>query len=125
MFLSGEALLSSTVIQVLPFVDDECQFINAYGPAEITSAATCHKVNREKLLTMTTLPIGYPLLGYQIYLLDEYHQRVIPGKIGEMFIGGVGVFAGYYGRDDLTSQVLIEIDNELYYATVDLACLDV
>lgn len=123
--MSGEALLSSTVIQILPFVNKQCRVLNLYGPAEATFVATCHEVNREELSTTVTLPIGYPLLGYHIYLLDKYRQRVLPGQIGEVFIGGVGVFAGYYGRDDLTSQVLIEIDNELYYATGDLARLDV
>jgi acetyltransferase-like isoleucine patch superfamily enzyme len=38
---------------------------------------------------------------------------------------GVGVFAGYYGRADLTAQVLIDIDGEQCYATGDLARLDV
>ena len=38
---------------------------------------------------------------------------------------GVGVFAGYYGRIDLTAQVLIDIDGEQCYVTGDLARLDV
>jgi carbonic anhydrase/acetyltransferase-like protein (isoleucine patch superfamily) len=38
---------------------------------------------------------------------------------------GVGVFAGYYGRSDLTAQVLIDIDCEKCYKTGDLARLDV
>ena len=37
---------------------------------------------------------------------------------------GVGVFAGYYGRDDLTSQVLVDIDGVKCYATGDLGRLD-
>ena len=124
MFL-GEALLSSTIIQALPFVNEQCEFYNLYGPAEITFVGTCHKVNREELLTTSALPIGYALRGYSIYLLDEYHQPVLPDQIGEMFIGGVGVFAGYYGRDDLTAKVLVKINNELCYATGDLARLDI
>ncbi|CAF3326049.1 unnamed protein product, partial [Rotaria sp. Silwood2] len=73
---------------------------------------------------MTSLPIGRPMTGYRIYLLDEYRQPVIPSQLGEIVIGGVGVFAGYYGRADLTSQVLIDIDGEQCYATGDLARLD-
>jgi hypothetical protein len=42
-----------------------------------------------------------------------------------MLFIGVGVFAGYYGRADLTAQVLIDIDGEQCYATGDLARLDV
>ena len=122
--LGGEALLSSTINQILPFVSEQCQFFNQYGPAEITIVATSHEVNREELLSTMTIPIGNPLPGYCVYLLDEYQQSVVPGEVGEVFIGGVGVFAGYYGRDDLTSKVLIKINNELCYATGDLARLD-
>ncbi|CAF4856835.1 unnamed protein product [Rotaria sp. Silwood1] len=124
-YLGGETLLSSTIIQLLPFVDEQSRFFNLYGPAEITVVATCHEVRREELSTTVSLPIGYPLIGYCIYLLDEYRQPVVPGQLGEIIIGGVGVFAGYYGRADLTAQSLIDIDGEQCYATGDLARLDV
>ena len=39
-------------------------------------------------------------------------------------MGGVGVFAGYLGRDDLTEKALIEIDGEIYYRTGDLVRMD-
>ena len=38
---------------------------------------------------------------------------------------GVGVFAGYFGRDDLTAQVLIDINGEKCYRTGDFGRLDV
>ncbi|CAF4257600.1 unnamed protein product [Rotaria socialis] len=124
-YLGGEQLLSSTVRQFLPFVNEQCRILNSYGPAEITEAATFYEVRRDELSTITSQPIGRPMVGYRIYLLDEYRQPVIPGQQGEIVIGGVGVFAGYYGRADLTSQVLIDIDDEQCYITGDLARLDV
>ena len=39
-------------------------------------------------------------------------------------MGGVGVFAGYLGRDDLTEKALININGELFYRTGDLVTLD-
>ena len=42
-----------------------------------------------------------------------------------MIYEGVGVFAGYFGRDDLTAQVLIDIDGEKCYRTGDFGRLDV
>ena len=39
-------------------------------------------------------------------------------------MGGVGVFAGYLGRDDLTAKALVKIDNELFYRTGDLVRMD-
>jgi acetyltransferase-like isoleucine patch superfamily enzyme len=41
-----------------------------------------------------------------------------------MLFLGVGVFAGYYGRADLTAHVLIDIEGEQCYATGDFARLD-
>ena len=87
-FLGGEQLLSSTVRQCLAFVDEQCHILNSYGPAEITEAATCYEIRREDLSTIISLPIGRPLAGYRIYLLDEYRQPVVPGQEGEIIIGG-------------------------------------
>ena len=88
LYFSGETLFSSSIIQFLPFVHQQSRFYNLYGPAEITIVATCHEVRREELSTSISLPIGYPLIGYRIYLLDEYRQAVVPGQQGEIVIGG-------------------------------------
>lgn len=86
--ISGETLFSSSILALLPFVDEESRFFNLYGPAEATIVATCHEVRRDELSTSIALPIGRPLEGYHIYLLDEYQQPVVPGQLGEMVIGG-------------------------------------
>jgi non-ribosomal peptide synthetase component F len=100
-------LLSSSIIQFLPFVDEKCQFFNLYGPAEITIVATCHEVRREELSTIVSLPIGYPLVGYRIYLLDEYRQSVVPGQTGEIIIGGEA--STFYSE-----QKIISIVSDMY-----------
>ena len=46
-------------------------------------------------------------------IMDEFLQNVIINQEGELYVGGVGVFAGYLGRDDLTEKVLLEIDGEM------------
>ncbi|CAF4903355.1 unnamed protein product, partial [Rotaria sp. Silwood1] len=42
------------------------------------------------------------------------------GETGQLYVGGAGVFAGYLGRDDLTSQVLLSVDGNIFYKTGDL-----
>ena len=91
----GEALLSSTIVRLLPFADEQSRFINLYGPTETTVVATCHEVRREELSTTASFPIGHPLIGYRIYLLDEYRQPVIPGQPGEIVIGGQSSISYY------------------------------
>jgi hypothetical protein len=57
-------------------------------------------------------------------MLDRFLQNVIIDQEGELFVGGVGVFAGYLGRDDLTAKAFVEIDGELFYRTGDLVRMD-
>src|SRR5205085_11547665 len=45
-------------------------------------------------------------------------------KEGELLVGGIGVFAGYLRRDDLTAKALIDIDGEIFYRTGDLVRID-
>jgi acyl-CoA synthetase (AMP-forming)/AMP-acid ligase II len=39
-----------------------------------------------------------------MYVLDDRLEPVLPGQIGEVYIGGVGVGRGYLGRPDLTAD---------------------
>ncbi|CAF3805179.1 unnamed protein product [Rotaria sp. Silwood1] len=57
-------------------------------------------------------------------ILDEFSKSVFVGQEGELFLGGIGVFAGYLGRDDLTSKALVDIDGEMFYRTGDLVKMD-
>ncbi|CAF0940774.1 unnamed protein product [Adineta ricciae] len=95
---------------------------NTYGPAECTIDCTGHVVNITP--EIDGVSIGRPLPTYRAIVLDDMLQPVINGAEGELFIGGAGVFAGYLNRDDLTSSVLLSIDNEAYYRTGDLVRID-
>ncbi|CAF3720953.1 unnamed protein product, partial [Adineta steineri] len=99
-----------------------CRILNMYGTAETTIDCTFHFFNN----TMETesIPIGRPLSNYQNLILDQFSQKVFIDREGELFVGGVGVFVGYLGRDDLTAKALIEIDGELFYRTGDLVTID-
>ncbi|CAF1300762.1 unnamed protein product [Didymodactylos carnosus] len=119
---SGEALLSHVVSKWVPYLPSQCQMINFYGPTESTLVATYHRIISEDLATQS-ISIGRPLPNYQCYILDEHLQSVVIGKVGEIFIGGSGVFAGYLNRDNLTEQCLISLPGieEKCYRTGDLA----
>ena len=71
-----------------------------------------------------SIPMGVPLPNYRCLILDEFLQSVTIDQEGELFVGGVGVFAGYFGRNDLTMKALIEINGELFYRTGDLVRMD-
>ena len=44
--------------------------------------------------------------SYQCLILDKFSQSVVIDQEGELLMSGVGVFAGYLGRDDLTEKVI-------------------
>lgn len=95
---------------------------DTYGPAEVSIQCTSHLVDTSK--STIDIPIGKPLPNYICWLLDDYFQLVPINQKGEIFVGGVGVFAGYLGRDDLTARVLFDIDGQMFYRTGDLGRLD-
>ncbi|CAF4261686.1 unnamed protein product, partial [Rotaria sordida] len=103
-------------------VTSTCRVWNLYGPAEITIDCTSHVVD----ITSDTksIPIERALPNYQCLLLDSWLQCVGASQEGELYVGGVGVFAGYLGRDDLTARTLIMIDGEIFYRTGDLVRMD-
>ncbi|CAF1312241.1 unnamed protein product [Adineta steineri] len=99
-----------------------CIVWNLYGPAETTIISTFHRVD---LIPNTRIvSIGTPLCNYRCMIMNEYSQQSVIDQEGELFIGGVGIFAGYLGRDDLTAKALLEIDGQLFYRAGDLVKMD-
>ena len=55
-------------------------------------------------MTETRSLIGFPIPDLRLYLLDPQLQPVLPGTIGEIYVGGAGVARGYLHRPQLTSE---------------------
>ena len=73
---------------------------NLYGPTEATVYATGRQIFRDD----EKITVGRPLANYTAYVLDQYHRRLPVGAIGELFLGGIGVGAGYVNRPELTAD---------------------
>ncbi|WNG29291.1 amino acid adenylation domain-containing protein [Cystobacter fuscus] len=74
---------------------------NEYGPTEATIWSTVHRVEPTEL---GPVPIGRPIPGARVYVLDERLRLVPVGVPGELFVGGGGVARGYLGRPGPTSE---------------------
>src|SRR5690606_24585567 len=72
------------------------------------------------------IPIGKPLAGVSVHVLDRHGKRVErPGVPGELLICGPSLAEGYLGRPDLTAQRFVRgPDGERGYKTGDLGCFD-
>ena len=71
-------------------------------------------------------PIGRPLPGCQIVLLDVHREPVPRGATGELYVGGDCLSRGYRGRPELTVERFIQIPSDgdgglRFYRTGDLA----
>ncbi|CAF2829490.1 unnamed protein product [Rotaria sp. Silwood2] len=99
-----------------------CRIWHVYGPAETTIISTYHEVNF--MYQKSTIPLGRPISNYQCLICDMFDELVFIGQQGELLVGGIGVFMGYLGRDDLTTKALVTIGGTMYYRTGDLARMD-
>nr|WP_042178674.1 non-ribosomal peptide synthetase [Kibdelosporangium sp. MJ126-NF4]CTQ99022.1 Non-ribosomal peptide synthetase [Kibdelosporangium sp. MJ126-NF4] len=97
---SGEELtprLASDFRDRLPDVE----LHNLYGPAEAAIDVTAARVSTP---IQARIPIGPPVPGVELHVLDHRMRAVPVGVPGELFIGGVQVARGYVGRPGMTAQ---------------------
>jgi amino acid adenylation domain-containing protein len=77
--------------------------LNLYGPAESTTLASWHPVERVDA-DAAVVPIGGPVANTTLYLLDGWMNPVPDGVPGELYVGGPGLARGYLGRPALTAE---------------------
>jgi len=79
---------------------------NMYGPAEATVDATSWRVGSGN--PGEEIPIGRPLPGYVVRVLDDRLRRLPVGAVGELCIGGIGLARGYLGMPGATAERFVE-----------------
>jgi amino acid adenylation domain-containing protein len=77
------------------------RLINEYGPTEASVGACVHPVHTP--VGGLSIPIGRPLPGVSVYILDESLRPMPVGLAGEVYVGGAGVARGYVRRPELTA----------------------
>jgi amino acid adenylation domain-containing protein len=117
----GEALSVAHVgraMERLPGV----RIANCYGPTENTCITAARWVRPEDL-ERAGIPIGEPLPGDRVYVLDARLRPAAVGIPGELCVAGDGLALGYAGRPELTAErfVSVELDGrtERVYRTGD------
>ncbi|MFD6977594.1 amino acid adenylation domain-containing protein [Bacillus subtilis] len=123
VFAGGEPLAPRTAARfasVLPQVS----LIHGYGPTEATVDAAFYVLHPERDRDRLRIPIGKPVPGARLYVLDP-HLAVQPsGVAGELYIAGAGVARGYLNRPALTEERFLEdpfYPGERMYKTGDVA----
>jgi amino acid adenylation domain-containing protein/non-ribosomal peptide synthase protein (TIGR01720 family) len=99
------------------------RLFNAYGPTETTVCATAGLWDGGD-----RLPLGRPLAGMEIRLLDGWGNPAPAGVAGEICVSGRGLAQGYLGLPERTAERFVphpgaERPGERLYRTGDLARL--
>jgi amino acid adenylation domain-containing protein len=113
LFLGGERLDAKLLKQIKNQISAEARIYNLYGPAECTIVSTMHECtdldcDETSDETFPSVPIGLPLRHYSCAVLDAWLRPVPLHAVGELYIGGAGVFGGYLGRADLSSAAFVD-----------------
>lgn len=104
LILGGEALSWNLVGKVRQLAPD-CTIINHYGPTETTVGAITHEIGRmETGNDLSSVPLGQPIDGAEVFILTEDLRLAPRDAAGEIYIGGAGVARGYLNRPELTAE---------------------
>ena len=122
--LAGEAL-TGPVLRAVRAAVPGAQVINAYGPTEATvyATATTGDLAAGPERNDRPVPIGRPLPGAQVYVLDDRLRPVPMGGTGELYLAGAGLARGYLNRPALTADRFVACPfgtGERMYRTGDL-----
>lgn len=118
-FVGGEVVTARCVHNLSNYT----RIVNAYGPTEATISATYYEY--DPLSKEDKVPIGYPLLGYNVYILDEKHRLCGFNIPGEICISGRAVSRGYLNLPEQTKKAfcLDPFDGSRMYCTGDRAVI--
>jgi amino acid adenylation domain-containing protein len=103
--VGGERMLPDLPARIAAAVGP-VSIYNMYGPTEAMVDATGYCADPSS--TDRDIPIGSPLPGCRVRILDDQLHRVPVGKAGELYIGGAGLAIGYVGMKEATAELFVQ-----------------
>ena len=99
----------------------DAEFINLYGPTEITCNCTYYRIDRT-YQEQEKIPIGRPFPEREVFLLNDRGEYILEkNKTGEICVAGESLSSGYYHLSEETDKRFRrKEDGQVYYKTGDL-----
>lgn len=105
---SGEVLTHALVDRFYKAAPDSI-LMNQYGMTESCADITFFDTREWREYVDSRVPIGRPINGVELLLLDEAGRSVPPGEPGELYVLGACLAAGYLNREEETSERFVQI----------------
>lgn len=120
----GEALTSELAL-AWSLAAPNALVYNRYGPTEATVFVTRYSWDGSGSVAESPdgrVPIGYPLDGVTVAIVDEEFGEVPDGQVGELLLAGPQVCEGYWRDPERTMQSFVAVQGRAgaYYRTGDL-----
>ena len=120
--LEGEQVLSRDLELYKRHFSDDCEFVNRLGSTE-TGTIRWYVADKNTQVDGHAVPVGYPVEGKEVLLLDEAGEEVGPDAVGEIAVRSRYLSPGYWRRPDLTAATFAPDPrggDERIYRTGDL-----
>jgi amino acid adenylation domain-containing protein len=120
--IGGEPISKSDVELYKTHFSHDCIFVTRFGISE-TPTVSYYFINKQTEIKGERVPVGYPLEGNEVLLLDDDGKEVGVNSVGEIAIKSSYLALGYWRRPDLTSAKFLPDPkgrNARIYLTGDL-----
>jgi len=102
VLLAGERLHAADCVAARRLFGPRVRLVNQYGPTECTMTTT-YFVLPPGAAVPDPVPLGVPIGGAWVRVLDDRLRPVPAGELGEIYLGGTGVARGYLHRPGETA----------------------
>ena len=121
--LTGGDVVPAGQVRALSALHEGLRITNGYGPTENTTFTTVFHVDSPADVA-EPLPIGRPIQGTDVLVVDETGAAVPPGAVGELWVGGHGLALDYLGDEAATREAFVRVGGRTMYRTGDLVRWD-
>ena len=104
--MAGEKIIPHELSRWFEMFDERIQLINLYGTSETTMAKTCHFITPADA-GRPIVPVGKPIPGARILILDENLQLCPKKFVGEIYIRTPFRTHGYYNDPQANKERFI------------------
>ena len=99
--IGGEPIFKADVEHYRKHFSDDCLFVSRYSISE-TQAVSYLFLNKRTEVRGERVPVGYPLDGSEVFILDDAGNEASAGTTGEIAVRSPYLSLGYWRQPELT-----------------------